>query len=213
MTTTELTTVRRDVALILDEMDSLAVADADQAAAAADFLTRLKTTQKLVADHFEPRRKDAYAEYQAVLKERDELTKPLETAEKAVKKMLGAYQMEQERKRREAEAEARRREEAKRREEEERRLAEAIETGKEEILERPVVVAAEAPSEPEPQKLDGISYREVWRFEIEDQFKLPRTFLQPDVRMIDDYVRREKSNGSIPGVRIYSEKVVAARGR
>lgn len=212
-TTTDITIVRKKVTDLVTELDSLSVTNNDEAAVAGDFLTRLKTTQKMVADHYEPERKRTYEVYKAVVAERDKLAKPLEQAERSVKKLIGAWRTEQERKRREAEEAARREMERKRREEEDRRLAEAEATGKEELLEKPVIVAQDAPAAPEPQKLDGISYSERWLWDIEDESRLPREFLMADARAIDMAVRRNKGETSIPGVRVYAEKIVRAGRR
>lgn len=212
-TITDVAVVRRDVERIVAELDELQVTNNDEAAVAGDFLTRLKTTQKMVADAYEPERKRTYDVYKAIVAERDELAKPLEKAEKSAKRLIASWHAEQERKRREAEAAARREMEKKRREEEDRRLEEAEATGNEGLLEKPVIVAQDRPTEPEPQKLDGISYTELWRFEVVDVGKLPREFLMPDMRAIDFLVRMQKGEASIPGVRVYAEKVVRAGRR
>lgn len=200
--TNDIAVARRDVESVLAEMKELSVTDGEQAKQAGEFLTRVKLTQQIVTAVFEPERKRTYAEYQEVLKARDELTKPLERAEREVKRMISAWRTEEERKRREAEAAARKAEE-------ERRLAEAMETGNEEVLEKPIF----APQTPEPQKLDGISYMDVWRYEIVDEFKLPRAFLVPDEKAIARHVRENKGATQIPGVRVYCEKVVRAGAR
>jgi hypothetical protein len=55
-------------------------------------------------------------------------------------------------------------------------------------------------------KIDGLSFRTYWKFEIVDLSKLPREFLKPDEVAIGSYVTQQKELGEIPGVRRYSEK-------
>lgn len=58
----------------------------------------------------------------------------------------------------------------------------------------------------------GTHTREVWRFSIDDPSALPREFLMPDERLIGEHVRKLKGDARIPGVRVWSETTVVARG-
>ena len=58
-------------------------------------------------------------------------------------------------------------------------------------------------------KVDGISVREVWKFEVIDAAKVPKKYLAPDERMIGGVVRSLKGNAAIPGVKVWMEKSVA----
>ena len=89
---------------------------------AAAFLQRIKGQQKAVTEFFEPMRLSTKAAYDAVLGRRKDMTTPLDKAEKVIKKKMGAYQQEVERKQREREAELRRLAEAER----ERKFQEAL---------------------------------------------------------------------------------------
>lgn len=62
-------------------------------------------------------------------------------------------------------------------------------------------------------KVAGTSVRETWEFEITEPHRLPREFLAPDLKKIRGYVRAMRSEARIPGVRIWSEKSIAASGR
>ncbi len=57
----------------------------------------------------------------------------------------------------------------------------------------------------------GASFREIWKFEITDAKALPREYLIPDETRIGQVVRALKKDCSIPGVRIWSEKILATR--
>lgn len=60
-------------------------------------------------------------------------------------------------------------------------------------------------------KASGISEREIWKYEITDANLIPREWLTPDLTKIGQAVKGAKDMLKIPGVRIYSEKVLAAR--
>jgi chromosome segregation ATPase len=62
----------------------------------------------------------------------------------------------------------------------------------------------------EAPKVDGISTREVWKFEIVDPAQVPRDYLTPDLDRIGKVVKALKADCRIAGVRVYSERAVAA---
>ena len=57
----------------------------------------------------------------------------------------------------------------------------------------------------------GTGMRENWKFEITDINQIPREYLMVDEKAIGAVVRALKGRASIPGVRVYSEKIIAAR--
>jgi hypothetical protein len=73
------------------------------------------------------------------------------------------------------------------------------------------VAAIVAPAIP---KVSGIVARELWRFEIVDESKIPREFLMPDERKIGALVRALKGDAQAilgQGVRVFSEESIGAR--
>lgn len=60
-------------------------------------------------------------------------------------------------------------------------------------------------------KPDGMSEREVWSAEIVDASALPREYLVPDQKRLDQLAREQKSALSIPGVRPVSKKILVLR--
>lgn len=60
-------------------------------------------------------------------------------------------------------------------------------------------------------KVDGLSTRLVWKFEIKDPDAIPREYLVIDEQAIGRVVRALKSNTRIPGVRVYSEESFASK--
>lgn len=67
------------------------------------------------------------------------------------------------------------------------------------------VIESEAP------KVVGTSTREDWRFEITDPTAVPREYLVIDESTIGRVVRALKGSANIPGVRVFSVRVLAAR--
>lgn len=62
----------------------------------------------------------------------------------------------------------------------------------------------------EPPKVSGVATREVWKFEITDPTQVPRQFLMVDESKIRRVVQAMKGDASIPGVRVYAERQIAA---
>ena len=151
----------------------------------------------------------AHKEHKRLIAERDEVKKPVEAATKRVKRLMADYDAEQERARR---AEQARLEAEARQREEERKLAEAIAVAATDpvqadaIMEETIIVAPVILPKATP-KVEGMVYREVWKFEITDAGLIPRQFMMPDEKAIGGTVRALKGQANIPGVRVYSEKV------
>ncbi len=199
--------LRQDVDQILAKMEQLAITNDDQFQETAEFLQGIKGKQKEVKDNFEPRRAKAEAEKQKVLAEINSYKRPLEKAEIIVKKKLGEYRVEQEQKRREEEQ--KRLAELKT-QEEDRLLEEAEANGDESILDDEIMLAKPT-LETEIPKMAGISFTEVWHFEIVDVKQIPRDYMIPDERKIQGVVKALKDKTNIPGVRVYSDQQVGAR--
>lgn len=139
----------------------------------------------------------------------------LANAERGIKREITRYADEQERIRRE---EQRKVDEAARREREklEQQAARAEASGKvekaETLLQRAETVVAPV-IQREPPRVTGISTREVWKFEITDPTKINPQFLMPDEKKIGAQVRALKGDAAAmigPGVRVYSERQIAA---
>lgn len=62
----------------------------------------------------------------------------------------------------------------------------------------------------EPPKVAGVSTREVWLFEVNDPTQVPRQYLIVDESKIRKVVQALKGDAQIPGVRVYSERQIAA---
>ncbi len=182
----------------------------------AQELKGIKTRIATIEDRLKKPKDHARQDWQNWVDLEKELKAPLLAREAFNKAEMRKWDDEQERIRREEER--RLQEEARKREEEER-LAAAIAAEQEgapeeaaQILEEPVFVAPVVLQKQTP-KVAGISYREQWKYRIVDESKLPRQFLMPDEKVIKAAVDRQKSLCKIPGIEVWSEKIVAAGRR
>ena len=198
----------------------LEVKDGRTLEAANCFLQTVKALRAQVDDTFDPIIKAAHEAHKRALSQKKKFELPLAEAERLAKLRIGAYLTEQDRIRRDAEEKARRAEEERARLEREA-LARAIELearGRAQEAEAVLAEAAEdeltapaASAVPERPRAGGLGSREVWRFQIVDPAQVPREFLTPDLVKIGKYVQATKALALIPGVRVWSEKVVTVR--
>lgn len=189
--------------------------------AANEFLLGVKALQKEIDAAFDPIIQSAHEAHKKALTQKKKFEDPLDQAERMVKPKIGAYLQEQDRIRREAEEAARRAGWERQRAEKEAldRAMKAEAEGKVKEAAKIIEEAAKAevivpplPIIPARQQTQGISTREVWRFEITDPKALPREYLTPDLVRIGKVVQACKGETNIPGIRVFSEKIIAARG-
>jgi len=147
--------------------------------------------------------------------------RPLELLSKAegiVKQAMLTFQREEERKRQEKEARlrelARKEEEKKRKQlEEKAKKAEAkgdIEKA-EELRQQAEIVNIPTPIVPtETTRIEGIKTRTIWRAEVVDINKLPREYMIPNQKMLQQFAQATKGKIPIPGVKFYEEKIIVA---
>lgn len=196
----------REVALSIKDNKSLAIA--------ADMMLEAKERIKAVEGRLKKPKADARQSWQNICDLENELCEPYRRIEKEIlKPAMARFDKEQEQKR-QAEQE-RLRSEATKKEEEARLVqaqkAESVGDKKmaDAILEAPVFVPPVVL--PKEQAPTGIQYRDVWRFEIDNYDLVPRDYCTVDEKKIGGVVRALKGETKIPGVRVYSERIVAGR--
>ena len=197
------------------QAESLTVATDQHLEEGAGFLKGLKAIRKEIASTFDPIARKLHEAHKEVVAQKKRHSEPVEQAERIVKKKIGGYLADKERRRREEEAEI---QEVARKQQEERRQEEALaleKAGKnkeaEALVEAPVV----APAIVIPQtttKVEGISkLRKIWRFRVMDASLVPNDYKVVDEVKLGQVVRATKGTLEIPGVEIYSEDTVSAR--
>lgn len=143
----------------------------------------------------------------------------LQEAENSIKKAMLVYQQEQELKRQAEEKklrEAAAKEEAKQKAALEKKAAAAAAKGNlekaEELKQQAAEVFVPAPVlAKEEVKVEGVSTRTVWTYEITDVNSIPRDYMIPDEKKIGAMVKASGGTLTIPGIRIYQEQIIAAR--
>lgn len=206
--------IQQDATALAAQANAVVIRDDASYSAAGELLKGFKTLAKRIDETFDPIVKAAHAAWKKAGEQKKKFAGPVEDAERIVKAKISTYVREQEEIQR---AERARLMEEQRKVEEERRLQEAIALENsgasdqaEEVLATPVAPAPIVMPRATP-KVEGVSTRKVWRFEIENVALIPREYMVPDETKIGGYVRAMKEQAAIPGVRVYAEDVVSSR--
>ena len=175
-----------------------------------EFVKAVDALGKEVEASFGPQIQQAHTLHKSLIAERDRHLKPLTEAKAYTRRLMVAYDQEQERIRREEE---RRLQELARKAEEEAQLATAIaaeQAGQqeeaeaimeEEVYVPPVIVKKDVP------KVQGVQFRTVWKWRVKDVKKIPLEYFVLDDVKIGAVVRGMKRVGEvIPGIESFSEK-------
>ncbi len=174
----------------------------------------IKDLKKAITDYFRPMKEQAYKAWQAVCqKEKDEISK-IEPLDEKLKREMTNYVMEENRKK--AEEERKRQEEIIKQEVERRaKMAEILkESGQEELAKAIADVPVEVPEVDvieEVPKVEGISYREDYDFEIVNEALIPRQFLMPNEKAIRAFIKATKGRTEIAGVRILKKMILVRK--
>jgi len=227
--------VRQEAMSLTQQAETIIIVTHDHAEQAVGFLALTKQMRKKIADVFDPIVRKAWEAHKEAKIQYNRAIDPVEQAEGVVKKKLGDYQAEEKRKHAEesfriarlqagieasAWAEAKAKAEAERRRLEDDRLTAALEAAargdnetSEKILEQeidvvPYPVVIDLPAPPVPiQKLDGLSFRTDWKYEIVHPSAIPMEYMIIDEKKIGQVVRALKEKTNIPGVRPYPVEV------
>lgn len=180
-------------------------------AEAGEFGKLLKRKAVEVTTFFKPMKDSAHQAHKAICDREKEMLNPLKNAEKMVKKAMGDYLMELDRKRREAEEAMRRAAEA----EMQRKLEEAAKlecSGNQEqaeaafedaaIMEESAVSAFASPDKP---KVSGVSATKDWQITCVNAAAVPVVFNGMELRPVDQaavmrLIRASKGKIEIPGI-------------
>lgn len=197
------------------QAEALAVTTDEEYQQAAEFGKAIKQKAAVVTEFFKPMKDSAYQAHKAICDREKTMLAPLKNAEAIVKKTMGVYVTEQERKRREQEEALRRAAEAER----ERLLKEAAEKekagdadGTEELLAEAVVMdeatTFSAPTRSAP-KVAGVSTAKDWEIVEINERAVPVSVAGAVIRPVDKaavmrLIRATKGQVQIPGI-VYKE--------
>lgn len=212
----------KEVSEIELRVSAMQVTDDLGYAAAGSLLKQVKAMQKKVKEYWEPLRVSAKKAYDNVLAKKKEMTDPIDGAEKILKRKMGDYTMEQERKAREEEERRRREAQA----EIDRKLEEAAKlesqgdkTGSDFAMAEAEVYdqyASGVSVQAQRPKVSGVSTSKTWKIKSIDPSKVPIFFNGVELRPVDTaavlrMVKSSKGQISIPGVEIEEDVVTSVR--
>jgi hypothetical protein len=212
---------------------AIVITSNDEYTAVAERLKVITSFKRKVQDFFAPHKKRASDAHKALCDDERKVLRPAEADEARLKTALVTWTTEQDRKRR---AEEQRLREEQRRQEETRRLEEAAALEREAaatgdlamheqaeaLIEAPIPVMPVQPETPAAPKVDGISYRDVYRAELTDIKALLRAavknpqwlaLVKVDQSAIDSLARALRERLDIPGVRLVVDKIPVTRTR
>jgi peptidoglycan hydrolase CwlO-like protein len=118
--------IGKQIDVLVAEMQGKVIETDEQFQFVGEWLKRNKQTQKIVEDHFAPKKEELYRPYKDLLAEIKGYMDRLQNAERAAKQALSVYQQKKERER---QAEIQRQQEAARKRSEEATLTAASSTG------------------------------------------------------------------------------------
>ena len=216
---TEMEKVKEESLTITNEAQAMVIIDDETNAIAANLLLGIKDLLKEIASVFDPIISKQHQAHKEACSQKKKAEAPLIEAENIINPKMGAYRVEQERKR---QAEIRRQEEIARKLMEEQQLQDACEaevSGNKEEAEAIIDCDLISPPVPKVEKLitpEGVAFRTNWYFEILDAVHIPRAYMIPDEKVIGAIVRQMKDKAKtekmIPGIKVWCEKK-AGRGR
>lgn len=209
--------IQQNVSMVEVRAKAMTITSNEDYEKAAEFGQQIKAQAKVVTDFFKPMKDNAYKAHKAVCDREKTMLKPLQEAEKILKKSIAAYQKEQEQKKRELEEKMRLVAEA----EKEKKLNEAAaleEEGNQEAAETALMeaqmvetVAASAAVVMDTPKAKGVSSSKDWEIESIDHQKVPVMFSGMEIRPVDEkavmrLIRASKGSIRIPGI-TYKETI------
>lgn len=209
--------IKQEVGLVEIRAKEMTISTDAEYEQAADLGQKIKEKAKVVTDFFKPMKGSAYQAHRAVCDREKTMLKPLQDAEKKLKKSMGDYIQEKERKRKELEDKLQREAEAER----ERMLNEAASLeaeGKMEEAEAVLMdaqvtegVATQAVVIMDTPKAKGVSSSKDWEIEKIDNEKVPVNFAGMEIRPVDEkavlrLIKASKGSIQIPGIK-YKETI------
>jgi len=213
MESNQIIEVQKESLDVAKKADSIIISNNEQRNLALDFLKVIKGMQRKVSETFDPIIEKAHQAHKEAIAQKNKYYTPLLAAEKNIKSKDVEFVMQQERIRREQE-EKLRQEAIRKQQELERKAQEAREKGKEVQAEKYEDKAAQiiAPTlSSRTDKIDGISYKTDWDFEVTDALLIPREYLIVDEVKIRRVVKATKGALIIPGTRVFSKQVQSTR--
>ena len=214
----ELSEIRVEITALPDSARTVQIDDEASFISASALLVRIKLLRTTIERLMRPHLQRIVRVHRALLEDRRQLEAPLASAEMILKRRLAAFTLAEEERR---VIDARRQMAAVEEARSTRVWAEVEALDTAGSHEEAADLVAEFVHTPAPivmvtpprLKAQGITCREVWRYEVVDAARVPREYLTIDHGKLGSVVRALKSAADIPGVRIWPERTIATTGR
>jgi hypothetical protein len=205
---------------------AIMIANDETYAVGGDYLQMLRSLKQEIDNTFDDSIRAAHATHKTIIAARDKHRKPVLDAEGIIKNKMGEYHRIQERKLKEEENHLK--EMACKEEELDRhQRAEAlIEQGRPEealkLLDEPVEPPPVIMHKTTAPKIKGIQTKEVVKAEVTDLMVLikavaageaPENLIQANMPAVNKMAQALGKSMKVPGIRVYSDKVIAVGGR
>lgn len=200
---------------IVQQAAAIEVATNDGYVAAGEFVKRCRAALKTIDDTFDPIIKKQNESIKTARDQKKKLAEPIQSAAATVERRMIEFRAAQEAERI---AEQRRLAEQARKDQEAAAIASAIEAeaagdraSADEILSAPVAPPVVVLRKTTP-KIEGQSFRKIWKFKVTNPAAIPREYLMVDEVKLGQYARMAKATAQMPGVHFYSEDSMASTG-
>jgi hypothetical protein len=198
---------------LLRRSETLLITNDEEFQAGGRLLHSIKDFEREIDDSFDPVIKSAHKAHKDALAAKAKHLSPLTQAKSNIRLEMGRYHAEIEERKRQERA---RLEEIARKEAEEIRLAQAVEMEQNGHVDEANDMLDEELIVPVPQvdpgpKVEGMSFRDSWDFEIVDSGLIPRCYLVPDEKSIRAVVQALKEKTDIPGIKVFKKTITVVR--
>lgn len=211
------TAIKQEAALSVVDAQGLTVIDTNTYARAGEIVRGLKTLAKRITDYMADDITRAHQLHKSLTAKRTQAVAPIDAECARLAREMSIWSAEQQRRQREEEQrlarEAKAREDALALEQAALMVEQGVSEADamvmvEEAIAAPAPIVSLPPAAP---KVDGISYRSEWRYQVTDADAIPREYLMVDEQKLRGVVRAMKGAARIPGVRTYEEKIPVVR--
>lgn len=214
--TADTTAIQAETAVAVQSTQALTVVDAATYTEAGERLKFLRGAARKVEDWFKPLVDAAHKAHRELTTRRGETLRPVEAECTRLTVEMSRWKGEQDRLARERAAQQAREEQELARSV---ALEEAVTLEAQGMPEEAAAVVEQAIAAPAPvipiaqaaPKVDGISHRETWKFDIVDASLIPREYLSIDEKKLGAVVRALKGSTRIAGIRVYPEQTTVVR--
>jgi hypothetical protein len=206
--------IEKDSTDLMVKAQGMEIKTHEQYISTTDFLKSVKAMQSRVNESFNPIIEKAHEAHKEAIAQKNKFFEPLLKIEQLIKNKVRDYlaiqdkiRQEQQRKL-EAEAE-------KKRQEAEAKAKEWADKGNDKKAEEWLDKAdnAIAPVVAEVPKVEGISTRKDWDFEIIKPNEVPRDFCIPDEKTIRAFIKATKGTKPIAGIKIFEKTIIITNNR